>query len=230
MGAEVHISKALAAVETVLFDLDGTLVEPTIDFEAMNRAVRRLAQAFGLAEEQIPRLPALETIALVRRHLAEAEADSAAAFEAAAQQALVEIEVEASRRARAYEGAAEMLRALAGRGLRVGIVTRNCRLAVEEILQRNPLYYDVLLTRDDVPHVKPDPRHLLSALERLNGRPDHTAMCGDHPMDIRAGRAIGALTVGVLRPGVGAEVFAEDPPDLILARVADLLGYVQGRG
>ncbi|MBC7255647.1 MAG: HAD family hydrolase [Chloroflexi bacterium] len=229
MGSDVCALKALAEIETVLFDLDGTLVAPTIDFEAMNGAVRRLARAFGYSEGEIPHLPALETIALVRGGLAERSAERAAAFEAAAQQALVDIEVEASRRARAYEGVVEMLQTLAERGLRVGIVTRNCRLAVEEILRRNPLRYEVLLTREDVLYVKPDPRHLLAALERLNGHSERTAMCGDHPMDIRAGRAIGAVTVGVLRPGVGPEVFAGEKPDLILSRVADLPHYLGAR-
>lgn len=226
MGAEV--GKVRDILEAVLFDLDGTLIEPTIDFEAMNQAVRRLADAFGYPAREIPRLPALEVIVLVRQHLAVKDADRAAAFEQAAQKALLEIEIEAARRTRPYEGAAEMLCLLAERGLKVGIVTRNSRTAVEKVLERHPLHYDVLLTRDDVPHVKPDPRHLLAALERLRGCPALTAMCGDHPMDIRAGRAIGALTVGVLRPGVGPEVFAEEPPDLLLERVADLPRYLDG--
>lgn len=226
-GAKVRKEGAFSLIDAVLFDLDGTLVEPTIDFEAMNQAVHRLAEAFGHLAKGIPRLPALETIARVRGDLAKEDADRAEAFERAALEALVDIEVEASKRARAYKGAVRMLCILVEYGLKVGIVTRNCRLAAEEILRRNPLYYDVLLTRDDVPYVKPDPRHLLAALERLGSRPERAVMCGDHPMDIRAGRAIGAFTVGVLRPGMGSEVFEEEPPDLLLARVADLPHYLE---
>jgi phosphoglycolate phosphatase len=110
----------------------------------------------------------------------------------------------------------------------VGIVTRNCRLAVEQILARTPLWHDVLLTRDDVPHVKPDPRHLQTALDRLGVAGVQAVMCGDHPMDVLAGKRVGARTVGVLQAGVDASYFAEVPPDLVVLGVPEVLAYLDG--
>ena len=122
-----------------------------------------------------------------------------------------------------------MLSDLGAQGYAVGIVTRNCRLAVERILQRSPLPCRVLLTRDDTRHVKPDPRHLTDALHAMGMDGQRALMCGDHPMDIAAGRSIGAVTVGVLRPGVAPAYMAEARPDLVLERVTDLPRYLGRR-
>lgn len=218
---------SLAQVTTLLFDFDGTLVEPSIDFREMKRAVLAVARSFGQEPPDDGALPALEIIARTRALLAAQDAARGEQFEAAAQRAITAIELAAAERARPYAGVPEMLEALERLGLRVGIVTRNCREAVQIILARAPLRHHVLLTRDDVPHVKPDPRHLLAALAALGADAAHAAMCGDHVMDIQAGRAIGALTVGVLRPGEGPEVFAACPPDLILSPITDLLAHLQ---
>jgi len=117
----------------------------------------------------------------------------------------------------------EMLNLLSAQGYKLGIVTRNCRAAVEQVMRCIPMRYDVLLTRDDVSHVKPDPRHLSEALELLGVSGTSSVMCGDHPMDITAGRRVGARTVGVLRPGVEPGYFDTARPDVVLSSVTDLL-------
>jgi phosphoglycolate phosphatase-like HAD superfamily hydrolase len=47
-------------------------------------------------------------------------------------------------------------------------------------------------------------------------------MCGDHFMDVQAGRAAGFRTVGILR-GKPADSFAPCPPDLLINELCDLL-------
>lgn len=213
-------------VRAFLFDFDGTLVQPSIAFAMMHESVRDVALRFGVVGEPYGQVHTLELIERVGEELARKDPVEQKAFLEEAHRAVTDIEVEAAERVEAYPGAPELLQELQTRGYRVGIVTRNCRAAVERILPRIPLYHDVFLTRDDVSHVKPDPRHLLMALEVLSTSPQQTAMCGDHPMDVVAGRRIGARTVGVLRPGTGPEYFSEVRPDLVLAHVTDLLAYV----
>jgi phosphoglycolate phosphatase len=210
-------------VRTVLFDFDGTLVEPGIDFGVMRRSVLDVVAACGVDPTPLQALPALEAIARVEALL---DVGARADFVACCHSAILDIELEAAARVAPYAGVPEMLDALAARGLRVGIVTRNCRRAVESILARVPLTRDVLLTRDDVPHVKPDPRHLLAALQAMGMPATGVVMCGDHPMDVQAGQAIGAVTVGVLQDGLGPGYFAGVAPDLVLQRVTDLLDHL----
>jgi phosphoglycolate phosphatase len=56
----------------------------------------------------------------------------------------------------------------------------------------------VLLTREDVTHVKPHPEQLLKALAAVGSGSDTAAMVGDHPMDMEAAHRAGALAIGVL--------------------------------
>jgi phosphoglycolate phosphatase len=123
-------------------------------------------------------------------------------------------------------GASELLRDLRAMGVKVGIVTRNCRAAVEAILAREPLEYDILLTRDDVTRVKPDPEHLLVAMRALGASPERLLMVGDHPMDVQAGRAVGAWTIGILNDGRPADYFAEARPDAVLSSVAEIPAHL----
>jgi phosphoglycolate phosphatase-like HAD superfamily hydrolase len=51
-------------------------------------------------------------------------------------------------------------------------------------------------------------------------------MVGDHPMDVRVGRAVGARTAAVLTGAGSPERFSEVQPDLILAQVGDLSEYL----
>lgn len=223
----------LAGIQALLFDFDGTLVEPSIDFVQMRRAVMDVVRTHGIDDDAQERLGLmrthlLEIIVHVQEHLA-ASGTPPEPFVRQAHEAILAIEIEAASRVSVYPGVPEMLDELAHRGLGVAIVTRNCRPAVEAILRRTPMRHDVLLTRDDVEHVKPDPRHLLAALEHLGVAGKCSAMCGDHPMDITAGKAIRAKTIGVLQSGVGPEHFAAVAPDMILHRVTDLLDHLDGR-
>lgn len=213
-------------VRAFLFDFDGTLVRPSIAFALMHESVRAVAHRFGMEGEPYGRIHTLELIERVGEELGCQDPNEASAFLEAAHRVVTDIEVEAADRVEAYPGVSEMLQELGARGFGVGIVTRNCRAAVEHILPRIPLHHDVFLTRDDVSYVKPDPRHLLAALEVLSTSPQQTVMCGDHPMDVVAGRRVGAHTVGVLRPGMKPEYFFDVRPDLVLPRVTDLLAYV----
>jgi phosphoglycolate phosphatase len=216
----------LETVRAVLFDFDGTLVEQRVDFARMRREALAVLAAHGVDPAPLAGMHVLEMVERAGRELVERDplygAQRAQALAADARRAIEEVECEGASTARALPGAAALLGDLRARGVGVAIVTRNCRAAVERVLARHALEYDVLLTRDDVPHVKPDPRHLQAALDRLGVPGEDAAMCGDHPMDIAAGRGVGAWTVGVLPEGQGPEYMAAAAPDLLVAGVAEL--------
>jgi len=214
-------------VRVFLFDLDGTLIEPSIDFGVMNQRVLQVAREFGIDTRPLADMHVLELVDYVAL-LLEGDHGQGAPFVSRAERLILDMELEAADRVCAYAGVPEMLEQLAARGFGIGIVTRNARLAVERVLRRIPLYHDVLLTRDDVICVKPDPRHLLKALELFPASGREAVMCGDHPMDIVAGERVCALTVGVLLPGVDEEYFAGVDPDLVLSRPSELLEYLEG--
>jgi phosphoglycolate phosphatase len=217
-------------VDALLFDLDGTLIEPSIDFAAMKTRVLEVCLEAGVDATEWASLPVLEILAHVNARLRGHDPRMAEQLAITADRAIIAVEMQAAEQVRAYPGVIEALQHWKDSGYAVGIVTRNSRRAVDRVLSRWPLPHHVLLTRDDVPHVKPDARHLRAALEALGtpGRP--AIMCGDHPMDVAAGQAIGAFTVAVRTDSVSAEALLASGPDLIVDRVIDLRDYLDGPG
>ncbi len=216
----------LSDLKAILFDFDGTLVDVSIDFEAMKQRVWLAAVATGLDLAGYERLYTLE---LIRRVFAALGGDGAApaeAFRRQAEEAVLDEELRAAARAEVFPGVPAFLQELHGRGIKVVIVTRNCRAAVEQIIARHDLYYDLLLTRDDVPRVKPDPEHLAIALRALGISAREALMVGDHPMDVQAGHAVGAWTIGILDAGRPADYFAAVHPHAVLASVVAIPAYI----
>lgn len=208
-------------VRGVLFDLDGTLVDSRIDFAGMRRATMRLAAERGVDPAPLEGLDLLEMVAR-----AAAAAPDPEEMRRAAEAALVAIEVAAGPGSREMPGAIELLEALQADGIRVGIVTRNCRQVVTEILARIPLPHGVLLTRDEVVRVKPDPEHLLRAAAALGVPPERCVIVGDHVMDVRAGRAAGMGTVGFLGPGRPPDAFDGESADLVVRHLRELKAWI----
>jgi len=66
-------------------------------------------------------------------------------------------------------------------------------------------YFDVVVTALTAPHTKPYPDPILYAAKAMGVRPESCLMIGDTTVDIRAGKAAGAQTLGVLC-GFGEEV------------------------
>lgn len=222
----------LKEAQALLFDLDGTLVAPTIDFGALNQAVRDVVAAHGAGEALVglPPLPALEMIDAAARWLAARGQGDADALRNDGQCAILAIEVAAADGAAPFEGVPAMLARLAARGLGIGIITRNSREAATRIVARGNLACDVLLSRDDVARVKPDPAHLHAALERLGVSAGQALMCGDQAMDMVAGKRAGVGAVGVLTGGARAQDLTNAGADYVLTCITDLTGYLADEG
>ena len=225
--------------QAVLFDLDGTLVETHIDFPAMSAAMRAMADAAGVPVDVHQ---GLDILGVVYASVAWIDANSSggrlppgttansaghgADFQKAAFAELEELEVHGCSWPEEIPHAASTLAEIRRRGLGIGIVTRNCRRVSQSLIDRFGLTCDILLTRDDVPRVKPDPDHLLRALAKLGVGASMSTMVGDHWMDIRAGVDAGCRsTVGVLHRRT-RDFYAPCPPSHYAESLADLLGWL----
>ncbi len=180
----------------VLFDFDGTLA-PNLDLPDMRRQVIALTRDAGVPDGVFRDQYIVEIITAAHGWLKTSDERQADAYARTAHELITRIELEAAQATRPLPGVPRYLRALKARDLKLGIVTRNCRAAVLTIYPEVLDDVHTLRARDDVTHLKPDPRHLFAALDDLDCTPEESAMVGDGVLDIRCGLEGGLYTVGV---------------------------------
>ncbi|WP_428564258.1 MAG: HAD family hydrolase [Solidesulfovibrio sp. DCME] len=213
-------------LDAVVFDFDGTLAELVIDFSAMKDMVARFAAGHLAEVPPADGLPALEYAGRLAGRIAAISPEAVAAFTRDVAMGIREQEIAAAAEARLFPSTRAALTRLARAGVKVGVITRNCRAAVLAVFPDLTDYAGVLVARDDASRVKPDPRHLLGALRVLGARPERSLMVGDHPMDIATGRAAGARTAGVASGRTSLEELAGHQPDYLAPDVGALVAML----
>jgi HAD superfamily hydrolase (TIGR01549 family) len=155
----------------VLFDMDGTLTEPMLDFP-------KIKTEMGIGDRPI--LEALDELSGRRRIEAEA--------------ILLRHEEHAAQNSTLNAGCRELLDWLKTNQISVALITRNSRASVEAVLARHGLSLDVLITREDPPF-KPNPHPLQLACKKLDVPESNVWMVGDGKYDVEAGLAANIKTV-----------------------------------
>jgi HAD superfamily hydrolase (TIGR01509 family) len=115
---------------------------------------------------------------------------------------------EVAKAAEPMPGAVALLAALAAAGVPVGLVSNARRRFVEPALRAAGLddAFAVIVTADDVSRPKPAPDAYLAAASALGAQPAACAVLEDSPTGLAAGRAAGAMTIGIPSlPGVVLE-------------------------
>jgi HAD superfamily hydrolase (TIGR01509 family) len=184
----------------VIFDLDGTLTRPFLDFDAIR------------GEIGISGGPILEAVA-------EMGPESRARAEAI----LLRHEWEAAVHSTLQDSAAEVLAALRTRGHPVAIFTRNARPTVDYILQQHGLWVDAVRTREDGAF-KPSPEPVQALCRTLNADPARSWVVGDFLFDILSGRAAGARTVLMIGEAEPPPFSTE--ADFVIRRLPELLPII----
>ncbi|MBP8645431.1 MAG: HAD family hydrolase [Syntrophobacteraceae bacterium] len=195
-------------IRSIVFDFDGTLAEPLLDFSLMTDNLRSLARRYLPDVLHPPLLPVLEWLKQLAVKIAERDGNAADEFHRKADHMILEMEMEAARRGNLFPFTRPLLAELKHRKLPTAIITRNCNSAVRLVFPDLDEFCRVFLARDHVPHVKPHPDHLLRALHAMGVRTESALMVGDHPMDIQTGRNAGVLTAGVGTGKVTPEVLS----------------------
>ena len=213
-------------IEAVIFDFDGTLTELSLDFVGMRKEIEKIAEAYvdAVVIKRLGGLYLLEMISETGR----AAGDRGEAFVEEASARLRDLEVAAARGKKVYPYTRGVLRALRGKGAKIGIITRNCMAAVETVFPDMEAHVDAVITREHVHEVKPKPGHVEAVLRALDATPSRALLVGDHPTDIEAGKGAGAATVGVLSGRTGREEFERAGAAYILDDIRGVVGLVEG--
>ena len=185
------------AIEAVMFDLDGVLIDSEPIWERIRRA---------FAEERGGRW----TGELQRRMMGARTADWATALseatggevstESAAETIIAELAREYRRDPPVIPGAPEAVRALA-REFRLGLVSGSPPVLISLVLHLLGVHdcFEVAMSADDVAHGKPEPDPYVELARRLAVAPRHCAAVEDSANGIRSAAAAGAAVIAIPR-------------------------------
>ncbi|MBS7637968.1 HAD family hydrolase [Candidatus Bathyarchaeota archaeon] len=221
--------------EAVIFDLDGTLIISKVDYGEMRRRVSRILIDAGVPGDLLTSsLRIWEIISAgegVLRGEGMPDGEWMQLIERINQE-LNDVELAALETVMPAPHAEEALRRLKGMELLVGVATRSCRAYADKSLELTGLrgFVDALVARDDVEHPKPDPRHLLKAVEALGSSPDRVIYVGDTTTDFKTAIDAGINFVGYVGNEEWGRRLREAGCQLLIDDLRDVIKIVAGRG
>ena len=193
----------IQSFDGVIFDMDGTLITPLLDFAAIRADI-------GIVSES----GILEAIAAMPPDA-----------QAAANEKLLGHELSAARNAELIPGAVEIVTACRAAGLKTALLTRNTRHAARIVMERFPAFeFDLIRCREDG-IIKPQPDGVQHCCEFLKIAPAGTACIGDFHYDIIAANAAGAVSI-LLTTCPDWRDFAREA-DYVIDRLDELKGILQ---
>jgi len=211
-------------LRTVLFDLDGTLIDsvrlildsyhhtlathglpPRTDAEWLEGVGTPLAAQFRAWQDTAGMLD--ELIATYREYNLEHH----------------------DRMVTVYPGVVDVVRELKRDGISTGLVTSKNRTGALRglTLVRLESLMDVLVCADEVDNPKPHPEPVEKAVRLLGADPATTVYVGDSIHDMRSGRAAGVRTAAVLWGPFGRAHLEGAQPDYWLEKPEELLALVR---
>jgi HAD superfamily hydrolase (TIGR01509 family) len=217
-------------MKALIFDLDGTLVDPVyahvlawqIAFAEAGMPIdgwrlhRRMGMSGGLFKRAVMRelsrtisMPKLQ--ALDKRH--------------------GELFQQFLPKPRPLPGAVELLRFLRQQKITHGIATSNQRPNINPSLKALGVTKDtVVVERGDVARAKPEPDLFLECQERLGVEVKDCYVIGDAVWDLMAARRAGMLSVGLLSGGYGEDELIRAGAFRVFRDAADLHNYLDELG
>jgi HAD superfamily hydrolase (TIGR01509 family) len=161
------------SIRTVIFDLDGTITKPFLDFDTIREEMGLARDAGSILEimEKMPPRQRKETEEILHRH-----------------------EMQAIEQSCLNEGVEKTLNSLRAASINIGILTRNRRINALAVACKHNIEFDAVVGRDDGP-VKPDGFGVLKLCEHFGTGPQETLVVGDYLYDLLSAKAAGAIAV-----------------------------------
>lgn len=185
-------------IQTVLFDLDGTLLDTALDLASALNAVLQEQQRPPLDFAVIRPWVSHGAEALIRYGFNLADTDPQTAF---LRQRLVEIyAAHIADQTCLFPEMSEVLATLKQRKIKWGIVTNKLHYLTVPLIEKLGLAEQSICTisGDTLPQKKPDPAPLLYACTLAKTQPEQCIYVGDAQRDIEAGQRAGMRTLVAL--------------------------------
>jgi HAD superfamily hydrolase (TIGR01509 family) len=217
-------NSASTGLTTVLFDIDGTLVDSNyLHVEAWDQAFAAVGHPVDVW--RIHRSIGMDSAKMLERMLG----DAAESVGDAAKEHHRRIYLGMSDRLRPIQGARELLGELARRGHTVVLATSAPQEELDLLLDVLDVddAVDAVTSAEDVESAKPSPDIIETALARSQSSPDRTVMVGDSVWDIVAAGRAGVGSIGLLSGGYGREELMSAGAAAVYEDAAQLLDQLE---
>ena len=196
-------SRETSGTRAVMFDLDDTLINSTIDFLKIRRKTIDFCYSLGVPADALS--IEMKTYEIVEKAISELRKRGLTDSECSdivgdVSRLWNQVEMENVQETSPVEGAGETRRKLKERGYKIGVVTRSCREYALKALEVAGLlgFVDVIVARDDCVKSKPDSEPLAQGMRLLGSKAEETIMVGDSVTDFQCSRDAGVKFIGVL--------------------------------
>ena len=210
----------------VLFDLDGTLIDSSVDIVASVRyALRMIDEREPPGAEEILQEVG-KPLELIVRNLGYAvDASRAGLFVDTYRAHYAE---HFSDHTMLYPGVKEMLGEVRNAGAKLALVTTKHQTQADFTIAHYQLgqFFDYVHGYLDGRRHKPDPEPAQIATARIGIHPRDTIMVGDSEFDIETGRAAGTATCAVTYGFRPVQMLRCLRPDFIVSNPADIAGII----
>lgn len=210
------------AIRSVVFDLEGTLVDFQWRLAEAESELRRAfaAHGYGTTGNYAQLWNAAAGLAQQRGELDALRRALGPVYDRWDADALARWSLRAD--------VTELFDELAGRGIRIALVSNIGRIALDALLARFGLQGRLTptISRDEVIRMKPDAEGLRRALTGTGAQAADSLFVGDSRADVRAARAAG-MPVAIIRGGECSEAdFADDPPDHFITGLMEVAALI----
>ncbi len=161
------------AIKTVIFDFDGTITQPILDFELIRKEMNLKENSGSILEEMNKMSPQQRQIAI---------------------EILDKHENNAAKNAVLNPNAHQTIRKLAQNNIKIAILTRNTKENTLKVAEKFNLKFDIIVDRSVQP-TKPHPHGVLWICKKFNTSPKQTLVVGDYLHDLLCAKAAGAKAV-----------------------------------
>jgi len=209
-------------IRAVIFDVDGTLVTFTFDIVGTRSALIGELLSRGYSTTSLT----TTTLTQVILDSAKEQIDSGQVkddyqtLRSRVYSMLDRFELDS----KPIHGTLKTLKTLRLSSIRLGALTNSGRAGATKVLKKGGLMnvFELILTRDDVPAMKPKPDGILRALDLLNLSKDELLCVGDSVIDIQAADAAGVRVASVATGNYSRERLQAEGADLIMSSISEL--------
>lgn len=219
-------------IRAVVFDLDGTIAAFNLDYMTLRSEVRSFLIKTGVPGSVLFVNESIFDMLNKTEIFLKNTGKSDRAIEKARSEAFAiaeRHEMEAAKTTSLLPSVMETLKALKGMKLKIGLCTVNSEKSASYILKRFGIarFFDAIVPRNKIKHVKPSGEHLQAVLKALKVSPKEAVLVGDATRDMECARESKVMAVG-LSTGISSQKeLVGAGANYIITSIADLPDLIE---